>query len=189
MAAFRTRAYQQACTGVHAAISALKMQGNANDPFEKLISDIISSESYRSMREYKHHMRSTAYAHSIRVAYLCYRHCQRHNSRADLNELVRGALLHDYYLYDRRGREHHVNGLIHTFTHPKQAIKNAMRDYPDLTENERDAIRHHMFPMTLIPPKTRCGWLVCFYDKLAAIEDYCGRGGRTDGSAPGHALR
>lgn len=29
-----------------------------------------------------------------------------------------------------------------------------------------------MFPLTPIPPQTKAGWLLCFYDKVAAVSDY-----------------
>ncbi|MBQ7774772.1 MAG: HD domain-containing protein, partial [Lachnospiraceae bacterium] len=135
---------------------------------------------YGKMRNYKHHIHGCTYDHSIRVAYLCYRHYQRFHSNVNLNELIRGALLHDYFLYDHHDKNSsgHVNGLVHGFTHSKRALENALRVYPDLTKTEQDMIKRHMFPLTPIPPMTKCGWLVCFYDKVAAIGEYCNAGGR-----------
>ena len=63
---------------------------------------------------------------------------------------------------------------MHGFKHPKRALKNAMDKYPDLTDNEKDMIGRHMFPLTILPPKTRAGWILCFYDKVAAVSDYLG---------------
>lgn len=140
--------------------------------FEELVRDIVSSEEYCKMKEYKHHMHGNTYDHSVRVAYLCYLHCKRKNKNVNLKELVRGALLHDYFLYNRHTKEEYVNGLIHNITHPKRALENAIRHYPDLTQNEQDMIRRHMFPLTPVPPHTLCGWLVCYYDKVAAISEY-----------------
>ena len=39
---------------------------------------------------------------------------------------------------------------------------------------EQDMILRHMFPLIPIPPKTAAGWLLCFYDKVAALSDYFG---------------
>lgn len=152
------------------------MQHIQDKAFYDLISHIIETEDFVKMRNYKHHLHGCTYDHSIRVAYLCYRHYQKHKSKVDLDELIRGALLHDYFLYDRHDKssaEHRkVNGLIHGVTHPKRALENARKAYPDLTEVEQDMIERHMFPLTPIPPKTRCGWLLCFYDKVAALKEY-----------------
>lgn len=151
------------------------MKEKLDESFFTLIRGIVESDEYRSMQGYKHHLGSSTYEHSVKVAYLCYRHYQKHPKKVPLSELIRSALLHDYFLYDRhdRSRPDKVCGLVHGFVHPKRALENALRSYPDLKEAERDAIARHMFPLTPIPPKTRCGWLVCFYDKVAAIGDYC----------------
>ncbi len=144
-----------------------------NKEFEELIRRIVSSEDYTALKHARHHLRSNVYDHSVKVAYFCYRHHKRHGTKLALEELIRGALLHDYYLYDRRKKEraHRFHGI----THPRYALINAARKYPDLSHTETDMIRRHMFPLTLIPPKTKGGWLICLYDKLAAISDFCGK--------------
>ncbi|MBQ7347729.1 MAG: HD domain-containing protein [Clostridia bacterium] len=134
------------------------------------------------MKGYKHHIKGSVYDHSLKVAYLCYRHHKRFGTGVDLREFVRGALLHDYYLYDWHDKD--PAHKFHGFTHPKHALENAVKKYPDLTPAQRDMIRSHMFPLTPIPPKTRCGWLVCFYDKVAAIGDYCGKNKWKHSSVP-----
>lgn len=153
----------------------MKAQEIQDKVFYSLISDIIETDDFRKMQAYKHHLHGTTYTHSIKVAYLCYRHYQKHKSTLNINELIRGALLHDYYLYDWRDKSaaKHINGFVHGFMHPKLALENALQAYPDLTETEQDMIERHMFPLTPFPPKTRCGWLVCFYDKVAALGEYC----------------
>ena len=71
-----------------------------NKEFFDLVEDIICSEEYRGMKNNKHHIKSNVYDHSIKVAYLCYNHYKKFETKIDLQEFVRGALLHDYYLYD-----------------------------------------------------------------------------------------
>ena len=140
--------------------------------FIHLIKNIIRTETFAATKHHKHHIRGTLYAHSIKVAYLCYLHHKRHALRIPLAEFVQGALLHDYYLYDLHG-----SGTPHKFhwlRHPRIALQNAERDYPNLTRAQRDMIARHMFPMTLIPPTTLACWLVCFYDKVAAVSDRFG---------------
>ena len=140
--------------------------------FVLLTRDIIHSEEFIKMKEYKHHIKSNLYEHSVRVAYLCYRHHKRFNLKIDLADFVRGALLHDYYLYELHGDE--MPHRFHWFNHPKKALENAAEKYPLLTSMQKDMIRRHMFPLTAIPPKTKAGWLICFYDKVAAISDRFG---------------
>ena len=137
--------------------------------FLSLIKDILRSEEFIAMKKYIHHVKGSLYEHSIKVAFLCYKHHLRFNLKTDLSDFVRGALLHDYYLYDLHGdgRRHK----FHWFNHPKLALTNAMQKYPTLTYIQKDMIQHHMFPLTPLPPRTSAGWLVCFYDKVAAISD------------------
>ena len=141
--------------------------------FLYLIRDILHTPHFRGTKHYRHHVRGSVFDHSLRVAYLCYRHAKRHPSRYNVAELVRGALLHDYYLYDWHDRKKGTR--LHLFTHPRAALRHAKCDYPDLTPAQRDAILRHMFPLIPVPPHTRVGWLVCYYDKIAALCDYLGK--------------
>lgn len=140
--------------------------------FCELIKDIIVKEEYCRMQEYRHHLHSSTFEHSIKVAYLCYRHYLKHGIGMNPRELIRAALLHDYFLYDHHDKKNKT-GVIHLVKHPKIALENAMRAYPDLSRTEKNAIKRHMFPLTVVPPTSRCGWLICFYDKVAAIDDCC----------------
>lgn len=104
--------------------------------------------------------------HTIAVAYYSILFADFMRIRCNRRELIRGAVLHDYFLYDwhdgkkRRG--------VHGFTHPRTAMVNADRDFR-LTETERDIIIKHMFPLTFFPPVCREGWIVCLIDKLCSV--------------------
>lgn len=137
--------------------------------FYSIVKDIIRTDEFKAMRKTKHHVNGNLFAHSLKVAYLCFKHHKRKKLKIDLNEFVQGALLHDYYLYDLHGdgKKHR----FHWFKHPRIALKNALQKYPNLTKTQQDMILHHMFPLTLVPPKTKAGWLVCYYDKVAAVSD------------------
>ncbi len=141
--------------------------------FCDMIRDIVRTKEFCAMKRYRHHIKGNVYRHCVKVAYLCYRHCKRHRKGQDPTELVRGALLHDYYLYDWHDMT--KGNRLHLFTHPKRALANALCRYPDLSARQQDMIRRHMFPITPLPPRTRAGWLVCFYDKVAAVGDYLGK--------------
>lgn len=141
-----------------------------------LIRDIVSSDEFKKMKRWQHHIKGSVYDHSVKVAYLCYKHHKRFSLKVDIEEFVKGAVLHDYYLYDLHGgNEKHA---FHWFTHSATALKNAMEKYPELTEIQQDMIRRHMFPLTLVPPKTSAAWLLCFYDKVAALSDCFGNSRR-----------
>ena len=88
--------------------------------------------------------------------------------RYDRRALVRGALLHDFFLYDWHRRQRAPREPLHAFYHPVAALENARRRVA-LTPLEENIIRRHMFPVTLVPPATREGLAVCLVDKLCAL--------------------
>jgi uncharacterized protein len=142
--------------------------------FYDLIREIIETEEFFKMANQKHHIKTSIYDHCLKVAFLCYKHHHRFKCKTNIHEVMRAALLHDYFLYDRINKESgdDINRFIHLFKHPATALRNASIDYPDLTRKERNAIQRHMFPIVPIPPTSSCGWLVCYYDKIAAVGDY-----------------
>jgi uncharacterized protein len=119
---------------------------------------------------YIQHGSTSVYEHSVNVACTSLKiafllenviHLQ-----LDEHSLVRGALLHDYFLYDW-----HVNESWHKwhgFRHPFFALMNA-RKVCCLTPTEVDIILHHMFPLTLVPPHTLEGCIVMVADKICAL--------------------
>ena len=137
--------------------------------FKEITKDIIKSEKFQSMKNHNHHANISTYKHSIRVAYLCYKYYLKKKPKYDIYEFVRGALLHDYYLYDwhNTGEGHRLHG----FRHPKFALKNAKRDF-EVTKLMEDIILHHMFPLVPFPPRSKAAFMVSIFDKKAGIHDY-----------------
>lgn len=137
--------------------------------FKEIVSDILESDNFKQMKEYRHHGSISTYKHSITVAFLVYKHYKDKNTKYDLKDIVRGAILHDYYLYDwhHTGEGHRLHG----FRHPYFAYKNAKKEY-EISYVMKDIIIHHMFPLVIIPPKTKPGWVVSYYDKVASRHDY-----------------
>lgn len=141
-----------------------------NNEFIKIIRPIVKHSNFKMMKKHKHHKELSTYYHSIKVAYLSYLFVKKHSIKVELNTLVRGAILHDYYLYDWhiKDKKHNFHGL----KHPKFAYENAIKDFKTLNNKEKDIILHHMFPLTIMPPKSKEAWIVCYCDKKASISDY-----------------
>lgn len=130
--------------------------------------DIIISEEAQQLKKYTQHGHTSVFEHAISVTKysLIYAHLLERvfHKKIDYQSLVRGALLHDYFLYD--WHTDHDHGL-HGFTHPKTALKNAMKDF-DLNPIEQDIIRKHMFPLVITPPKYIESAIICCADKWCA---------------------
>ena len=84
----------------------------------------------------------------------------------DWRSLVRGALLHDYFLYN--WREHNGDHKLHGFYHARKAMENAERDF-GLNPIEANIIHRHMFPLNPTPPKYRESVVVTCADKILSL--------------------
>ena len=122
-----------------------------------------------SERKFIQHGSTSCLMHSIAVAYFSYKAAKKlHFIRFSDGELIRGALLHDYFLYDWHIPD--KNRPMHGRYHPGAALKNAEEDF-DLSDRERDIIKKHMFPLTLVPPKYLESWIVCWIDKKCSTRE------------------
>ena len=120
------------------------------------------------LRQYMQHGNVSVYDHSLGVAMRALALMRRFHLKLDTKSMVRGALLHDYFLYDWHVPD--PNRPLHGFAHPRIALMNARRDYT-LNRIEADIIRRHMFPLTPVPPATAEGWVVCLADTLCAVTE------------------
>ena len=119
------------------------------------------------MARYNQHGRVSTLAHVTRVAERAVRWSRLLRLRVREDELVRGALLHDYYLYDW----HDPVNKGHATQHPLRALRNAERDFA-LTDRERNIIAAHMWPLPPTRlPRCREAWLVCLADKWCSLEE------------------
>ena len=117
-------------------------------------------------RNFIQHGNTSVYEHSIRVAYYSLGMADFLHLHRNRQELVRGALLHDYFLYDWHEKDKSHN--LHGFRHPFTALRNADADFT-LSKRERNIILRHMFPLIPVPPTCLEGWIVCMVDKGCSI--------------------
>ena len=127
--------------------------------------DILDSPGMQKEKTLIQHGDMSVYDHSIFVAERCVALARVWPGRVDMRRLVRGALLHDYFLYD--WHEDDDSHRLHGFTHAGRALRNAKRDF-EITEIEEDMIGCHMFPLNLRFPRTTEGRILCFVDKVCA---------------------
>ena len=128
--------------------------------------DILRSKNFRSTRSHVQHGNMTVNDHSMNVAKYSLAISEKLHIPCEKKDLIRGALLHDYFLYD--WHEKNAGHRFHGFTHPGTALKNAQEDFR-LTPVEQNIIARHMFPLCPIPPRCREAWLVCVADKYCAL--------------------
>lgn len=139
--------------------------------FAALLLVMAAESSLVKMNNFTQHGNTSTLLHCIAVSYFSFLLAEKLGITCNRRELLRGALLHDYFLYDwhEKDKSHRLHG----FTHPGRALRNAKRDF-QLSEREQDIIEKHMFPLTPMPPKYREAVLVCLVDKwCSTYEVFC----------------
>ncbi len=130
--------------------------------------DILESDGMKTERACIQHGTYSVFDHSLAVTSMCIRISRKLHIKVHEREMVRGALLHDFFLYDWHERS--LANSIHGFTHPGIALRNAEKVFK-LTKIEKNMIRRHMFPLTPIPPKYRESMILCLADKMCATKE------------------
>lgn len=156
-------------------ITLNKQIKNRHD-IRKLLEDTIlqleRNTRFLETKQYLQHGKMSVYEHCIRVAEKSCDIAWKMRLDVDYTILIRGALLHDYFLYDWHIPDE--NRPLHGRYHPSAALKNAEEDF-ELSDMERDIIKKHMFPLTLTPPAYKESLLVCLIDKACSIYEIFSR--------------
>ncbi len=141
------------------------------ETFFNIATPILFHPVFRMQTQYSHHTRSL-FDHSVLVAYSAFKVGKRLSMNVE--SIVRGALLHDFFLYDW-----HIEGKKypkklfkkHGFTHARKSYENASFFFP-LDPVEKDIILKHMFPLNIRPPLYLESWLVNIVDNLITFREY-----------------
>ena len=128
--------------------------------------DIIHSPLFMREMDYMQHGSVTVYAHSISVAFFALLIARKLHISLNERSLVRGALLHDYFLYDWHvyDKTHRMHGFIHA----SLSRINAERDFK-INSLEAYIIERHMFPLNIKPPLKKEAAIVTIADKIIAL--------------------
>lgn len=146
----------------------LERQRDLNRKIKSAAGDILQSENFRSTRGHIQHGNMTVNNHCMNVAKYSIAISEKLHIPCSQRELIRGALLHDYFLYDWHSKDHIQPWRLHGIFHPGIALRNASREYR-LTPREMEIIRKHMWPLTVVPPTCREAWIVTTADKWCSL--------------------
>ena len=139
-----------------------------NEELWKYAKDIIESDNFQMTKNHIQHGSMTVYEHCINVAKVSLYIRDKLHIKCDDRDLVRGAFLHDYFLYDWHVGEAHNPLRLHGLFHPGIALRNARKEYV-LTKKQEEIIYRHMWPLTILPPICREAWLVTCADKYCSL--------------------
>ena len=141
------------------------------DYIEKYGKDILESSNMNLSKKFIQHGDTSVYTHSINVCEMCIKIASKLNINVDYKSLVRGSLLHDYFLYDWHVKD--KSHKLHGFRHAKVALNNASKEYK-LNKIEKNMIYTHMFPLNLRIPRYKESIILCIADKICATKETIG---------------
>ena len=141
---------------------------------KKHASDILDSDNFNSTKKHLQHGSMTVHKHCMDVARYSLLLNKRMRLKCNQHDLIRGALLHDYFLYDWHDKEYlSQRKRLHGFWHPGIALRNAEKEYK-LNDTQREIIRKHMWPLSVVPPTCREAWVVTAADKYCSLMETVG---------------
>ncbi|MDD2362790.1 MAG: phosphohydrolase [Oscillospiraceae bacterium] len=146
----------------------MKIKPEEIEIYLDIIKPLMKYEPILKMDSYKQHGQTSCLRHCLAVSFYSFVLCRRLHIRFDTAALIRGAMLHDFFLYD--WHKPADSRRWHGFIHPKIALKNAEKHF-DLSKRERDIIAKHMWPLTLRFPRFREALIVCLVDKICSVAE------------------
>ncbi len=126
----------------------------------------LNDEKILRMKDISMHRGSNCYLHSFKVAKKAIKKSQNRKD-VNLEVVLLGAILHDYYLYDWRKDRSKLKK--HAKNHPNIAIENAVKDF-NISEEVKKVIKSHMWPLNIKDyPKSKEAKIVSISDKAVTI--------------------
>lgn len=137
--------------------------------YYELVADLLENESVQSLKQYRHHIKTTRFQHSVNVSYYNYLICKFF--RWDAVSAARAGLLHDLYFYETEDYDRAETNESHSAHHPQVALQNAMEQFA-VNDVEQDIIEKHMWPATRHMPHYKESYVIVIVDKYCAALEY-----------------
>ena len=152
-----------------------------------IVKDILLNDEFQKRKIFPHHHDMSVWEHSILVSFRSFIIAK--TFKVSEHNCAIAGLLHDFYpwswmhseeleILDNGKYLEEINrkkkGLfdLHGFTHARAAAKNYVKFFPGL-ENKiiTDSIKRHMFPLNIIPPRYKEGFIITIVDKVNSFHE------------------
>ena len=144
----------------------MKITEQEKQRLENLYQTFLNDEKILRMKDISLHRGSNCYEHSFKVAKKAIRK-SLNRKNVNLEVVLLGAILHDYYLYDWRKDRSKLKK--HGKNHPDIAIENAIKDF-NIPDEVKKVIKSHMWPINIKDyPKSKEAKIVSISDKEVTI--------------------
>lgn len=156
------------------------------DKWLSIVEEILLNDEFQKRKLFKHHHNMSVWDHSILVSFNSFLVGRYFN--ADARVCAIAGLLHDFYSqawlsspeletledgkYTQELKKKKTLFKMHGFTHAKDASENYVKYFPEL-ENKRitNSIKRHMFPLNIIPPRYKEGFIITAIDKWNSVHE------------------
>ncbi|MCR4790906.1 MAG: HD domain-containing protein [Treponemataceae bacterium] len=146
----------------------MRLTEEDNIEIHNILSPYEFDEKVLEMKHFFQHGIVTTYEHVMNVTRVSYYLNKKWNLKLNKEDLVTGAFLHDFYLYDWHAKDNNSHR-FHGFRHPYFASKNAVK-YFNVNKKVENIIKSHMWPLTIFSfPLSREALLVSFVDKICSL--------------------
>ena len=91
----------------------------------------------------------------------------------DYKSAAIAGLLHDFYYKPWQENHEKVPFFkMHGFVHAHEALENSRKNFPELMNPVvENCIERHMFPLNIVPPKYREGFIITCVDKWNSVRE------------------
>ncbi len=141
-----------------------------DEEYLDIVSPILYSKELLKRKKWVHHEDVSLYEHLVIVSYMSYKICKKRG--LNYRDAAIGGLLHDFYYKPWQDNIHEKKPFFqqHGFVHAKEAKYNAYKYFPDyMNDRIANIIERHMFPLNIIPPKYKEGWVITYVDKKVSL--------------------
>ena len=150
------------------------------------VKDILLSDEFQRRKLFPHHHNMSVWDHSVLVSFRAFIMAKIFN--ADQRITAIAGLLHDFYpwswMYSKDLEDlddgkylvecytKHSLFKKHGFTHAKAAAENYVKFFPELEDKKiTNAIKRHMFPLNIVPPRYKESFLITIVDKVNSVHE------------------
>ena len=144
--------------------------GHFKNEAGSVLDELCQNPYVQQMDSYMQHGKVTTFEHCVRVARLSERLNHMLNLHCKEDILIRGAMLHDFYLYDWHNKDGGAHNW-HGFIHADRAMRNAKK-FLQIGEEEEQIIYSHMWPLNItMIPKSKEACIFCIADKIVSAQE------------------
>ncbi len=156
------------------------------DEWYQIVEDILRNPEFQKRKLFMHHYNLSVWDHSILVSFKAFMASRYFGASPRICAIA--GLLHDFYSQawistpelEKLENGRYVKALkepkpwykMHGFTHAKDASINYVKYFPELEDKKiTNCILRHMFPLNIIPPRYKEGFIITAVDKLNSVHE------------------